>query len=130
MDTFLRPEKTVEDLDVRPGELVADFGCGAGYFTIPLAQSVGSKGNVYSFDVRTEALEATRAKSKLFHLLNIDFVQTDLERQLVAAADRPDRPRLSPVAGGQIRPSGRRAHIAAEFHQLPKTTFFLTSKEA
>jgi len=76
---FLNPDEVIESLDIRPGERVADFGCGAGFFSVPLAKKVGSSGKVYSFDIRPEALEATRAKSKLYHLFNIDASRADLE---------------------------------------------------
>ena len=64
---------------MRPGDKIADFGCGAGFFSIPLGQMVGGSGKVYSLDIRPEALEATRAKIKLFHLFNIEPNRANLE---------------------------------------------------
>ena len=78
-DGFLKPEEAIEAWDVRPGEKVVDFGCGAGFFSIPLGQRVGANGKVYAIDIRTEALEATRAKVKLFHLFNVEPMRADLE---------------------------------------------------
>ena len=78
-DGFLKPEATLEIWDVRPGDKVADFGCGAGFFSIPLGQRVGPGGKIYALDIRPEALEATRAKVKLFHLFNIEPQRADLE---------------------------------------------------
>ena len=78
-DMFLKPEETIEAWDVRPGEKIADFGCGAGYFSIPLGQRVGSSGKVYAIDIRQEALEATRAKARLLHLFDIEPTRADLE---------------------------------------------------
>src|SRR3989344_5757610 len=78
---FLRPEEVIETWDVRPGERIADFGCGAGFFSIPLAQRVGPSGRIYALDVRDEALEATRSKVKLFHLFNIEPVRVNIEGQ-------------------------------------------------
>ena len=80
-DAFLKPEESIEVWDVRPGDKVADFGCGAGFFSIPLGQRVGPTGRVYALDIRPEALEATRAKVKLFHLFNIEPTRADLERE-------------------------------------------------
>lgn len=79
---FLKPEEVLETWDVRPGDKIADFGCGAGFFVIPLAQRVGSQGKIYAFDIRPEALEATHAKARLFHLLNVDTIRADLETPL------------------------------------------------
>jgi len=79
---FLKPESVLEVWDVRPGDKIADFGCGAGFFVMPLAQRVGSQGKIYALDIRPEALEATRAKARLFHLLNVDTIRADLEMSL------------------------------------------------
>lgn len=38
-------------LDLKPGQIVADVGCGVGYFSFPMADVVGSKGAVKSFDI-------------------------------------------------------------------------------
>ncbi len=78
-DLFLNPEEAIEVWDVRPGDKIADFGCGAGFFSVPLGQRVGPNGKVYALDIRPEALEATRAKIKLFHLFNIEPQRADLE---------------------------------------------------
>lgn len=76
---FLRPEAVIEEWDVRPGEKIADFGCGPGFFSIPLGQRVGPSGRVYALDIREEALEATRSKVKLFHLYGVETARANLE---------------------------------------------------
>lgn len=76
---FLNPNSALEEWDVRPGEKIADFGCGPGFFSIPLGQKVGPNGKIYSLDIRPEALEAARGKAKLFHLFNIEPTRADLE---------------------------------------------------
>ena len=78
-EKFLNPIAVLEEWDIRPGEKIADFGCGPGFFSIPLGQKVGPEGKVYAFDIRPEALEATRAKIKLFHLFNVEPTRADLE---------------------------------------------------
>lgn len=78
-ESFLNPEEVIEDLDIRPGERIADFGCGAGFFSIPFGKRVGPTGRVYALDIRQEALEATQAKIKLYHLYNVETVRADLE---------------------------------------------------
>lgn len=79
-DSFLKPEDAIESWDIRPAEKIADFGCGAGFFTIPVAQRVGTQGAVYAIDVRQEALDATKTKIKLFRLSNINLIRADLEK--------------------------------------------------
>jgi len=54
------PEVAVTALGLRPGEVVADLGCGPGYFTRALARAVGAEGKVYAVDLSPEMLERLR----------------------------------------------------------------------
>lgn len=76
---FLRPEAVIEEWDVRPGEKIADFGCGPGFFSIPLGRRVGPSGRVYALDIREEALEAARSKIKFFHVYCVETARANLE---------------------------------------------------
>lgn len=76
---FLNPDKIVNSLMIKSGSRVADFGCGAGYFTVPIAKKVSNGGKVYAIDVLTDALEAVKSKAKLFGLLNIETVRANVE---------------------------------------------------
>lgn len=76
---FLNPDRIVEVLMIKSGSRVADFGCGAGYFTIPIAKKVSNGGKVYAIDVLSDALEAVKSKARLFGLLNIETVRANVE---------------------------------------------------
>jgi tRNA A58 N-methylase Trm61 len=47
---FEDPDAILSEVGVKPGEVVADIGCGAGFFTLPLAKYVGKSGKVYALD--------------------------------------------------------------------------------
>ena len=79
-DAFLKPEEALEAWDIRPGDTIADFGCGAGFFSLPMAHRVGAQGKIYAIDVREEALSSARSKIKVFHAFWIDLVRGDLEK--------------------------------------------------
>ncbi|MDD4956416.1 MAG: methyltransferase domain-containing protein [Candidatus Omnitrophica bacterium] len=51
-DMVFYPEKAVSLLALGQGDVVADVGAGAGYFTFPLARAVGPAGRVYAVDIR------------------------------------------------------------------------------
>lgn len=76
---FLEPERMVQGFGVRPGDHIADFGAGHGFFTIPLARGAGPNGKVYAIDVQDSALDAIRSKAGFEHLLNIEYVRADLD---------------------------------------------------
>ncbi|MEI6239249.1 MAG: methyltransferase domain-containing protein [Planctomycetia bacterium] len=46
----------IEALDIRPGQVVCDMGCGNGFYTLELARRVGPRGIVYAVDVQPEML--------------------------------------------------------------------------
>ena len=76
---FLNPTKIVEKFDILPGMKVANFGIGAGYFTVEMAKRVGKNGVVYAFDVQKEVLEALRGTVAHSQLQNVEIRRADLE---------------------------------------------------
>jgi len=46
-----------EELQLKPGMAVCDMGCGNGYHTLPMAESVKPDGVVYAVDIQPEMLE-------------------------------------------------------------------------
>ncbi|MBI2639475.1 MAG: methyltransferase domain-containing protein [Candidatus Sungbacteria bacterium] len=77
--SFLNPERVVSYLEVIKGMHVADFGAGAGFYTLPLARRVGEEGKVFAFDVQKRALDLVKSRARLEHLLNVETVWADLE---------------------------------------------------
>lgn len=79
-DNFLHPERIIGALEIQRGSVIADFGAGHGYFTIPMARATGPDGRVYAIDIQKAGLTVIRTKAKLEHLLQIEFVWADLDR--------------------------------------------------
>lgn len=78
---FLNPSKIVDEFDIISGMKAADFGCGAGHFSIEIARRAGKEGIVYAFDVQEEVLEALKSRAILEHLPNIETSRVDLETE-------------------------------------------------
>lgn len=76
---FLNPEETLKQLNIAKGMQVVDFGCGAGYFVIPMAKMVSEQGKIYALDVQDSALESVRSKAKIEGLFNIVVRRCNLE---------------------------------------------------
>src|SRR3989344_6231636 len=76
---FLNPDLITNEFGLMPGMSVADFGSGAGYFTIIIAERVGKEGRVYALDIMESALDSVRAKARAVGLENIELIHTNLE---------------------------------------------------
>ena len=51
-DQWQRPSDVIQALDLRPGNIVVDLGCGSGYFTLKLSAPVSQNGSVLAEDIR------------------------------------------------------------------------------
>lgn len=76
---FLNPDLIVNEFSLMPGMSVADFGSGAGYFTIIIAERVGKEGRVYALDIMESALESVKEKSRAAGVENIETIWANLE---------------------------------------------------
>ncbi|MEX0869835.1 MAG: methyltransferase domain-containing protein [Candidatus Spechtbacterales bacterium] len=76
---FLNPSTIVNSLDIQRGMSVADFGCGAGHFTLSIARLVGPEGSVTGIDVHDSVLEALEGHKKIDNLAQLKTVRGDLE---------------------------------------------------
>ncbi len=56
---------------ISAGQVVADLGCGPGFFTIPLAQKVGPNGRVYAVDSDVKPIRVVERKAQKKNLNNI-----------------------------------------------------------
>ena len=79
--TFVDPAVVVNQLPVQSGQKVADFGCGSGYFSFEFAKKVGPEGQVISFDILPQALEAVASRAKILGLSNIETRRANLEKE-------------------------------------------------
>lgn len=50
-DMVRPPEKVLQEVDLRPGMVVLDYGCGPGAFSLAVARLVGPAGRVYAVDI-------------------------------------------------------------------------------
>lgn len=82
-EDFLNPDKILDELILWPDMQAADFGCGSGGWTIPLAKRL-RKGDVYGLiygiDILDPPLSALESKALLEKISNIKTVKTDLEK--------------------------------------------------
>jgi predicted methyltransferase len=51
-----RPDEVIAAMSLHDGDIVAEIGCGTGFFSRRLARAVGSQGKVYAEDIQPEML--------------------------------------------------------------------------
>lgn len=76
---YWEAEKGVEFLmkvGIKKGDIVLDFGCRIGHYTVPLSKTVGSKGFVYAIDTQNDALTELERKKNKQKLTNIRIIKT------------------------------------------------------
>jgi predicted methyltransferase len=63
-DSWQRPHEVFDALALKPGDRVADIGCGSGYFTFRLAAKVGADGKVFAVDIEKKAIDKVRLRKE------------------------------------------------------------------
>lgn len=89
---LIRPERDQEEnasesfqkLELKPGMVVCDLGCGNGYWTLPMARKVGEEGAVYAVDIQQEMLQKLRQRADQFEINNV--------RPVLGTIDNPKLP--------------------------------------
>ena len=65
----------VRSLKLKPGQIVADIGCGSGVVTALLARAVGLEGKVMGVDVQPQMLARMQMRMKKFRIPNVTAVR-------------------------------------------------------
>jgi len=74
-----RGEVVLREVGIRRGQVVLDFGCGSGNYTIPAAKIVGDGGVVYALDKNEWVLDELMRKAESEGLRNIIRIDTSGE---------------------------------------------------
>ncbi|MCD6469726.1 class I SAM-dependent methyltransferase [Candidatus Bathyarchaeota archaeon] len=75
-------ERFLRKVGIRRGQVVLDFGCGLGNYTIPIAKIVGSEGIVYALDKDARSLDKLMRRAELEGLRNIRRIDTSGEVEI------------------------------------------------
>jgi ubiquinone/menaquinone biosynthesis C-methylase UbiE len=71
----MHPHALLISLGVKSGDVVADVGCGPGFFAIPAAEIVGPDGRVYAADVQSDMIAAMMMRVFETGLRNIEILK-------------------------------------------------------
>ncbi len=73
-DAWQRPQEVMDALGLASGSVVADVGCGRGYFTFHLARRVTPTGRVYAVDINAGDLQSVRHRAERERLTQVQTV--------------------------------------------------------
>jgi len=62
----------LEALQLKPGQVACDIGCGNGFYTLKLAELVGDEGKVLAVDIQPEMLTLLRERAKAEGVTNVE----------------------------------------------------------
>ncbi|MCW4018113.1 MAG: class I SAM-dependent methyltransferase [Candidatus Bathyarchaeota archaeon] len=68
------PSELIGELNISPDNVVMDFGCGPGYYTIEIAKKAKT---TFAVDISPEMLEKAKDKAAKNEVSNIEFLQSD-----------------------------------------------------
>jgi precorrin-6B methylase 2 len=68
------PDRVVENMNLKPADVVADVGAGTGYFTFRISPLV-KQGKVYAVDIQPEMLAVIEERKKKYQVENVIAVQ-------------------------------------------------------
>jgi ubiquinone/menaquinone biosynthesis C-methylase UbiE len=78
-DAWQLPDRVIETLAIKPGQIVADIGAGTGYFTVRLARSAPTA-KVYGVDIEQSMVDYLRHRAMREGLKNVTVIQGGSDR--------------------------------------------------
>lgn len=75
-------ERFLREVGIRKGQIVLDFGCGSGEYTIPATRIVGEEGRVYALDKDKGDLDKLMERAESEGLENIERMETSGELKI------------------------------------------------
>ncbi len=67
-----RTDLAIKALKLKPGEVVADIGCGTGYYASRMAEELGAEGKVYGVEIQQEMLDMLAKNMKQLGINNVE----------------------------------------------------------
>jgi len=114
-------ERSLRQVGIKKGDIVLDFGCGSGNYTIPAARIVGEEGTVYALDKDRRDLGKLMRKANLEGLKNIERMETSGKLKIDLEDKSVDVVLLYDILHYYYFPKARdRRRLLSEVHRILK----------
>jgi len=80
------PEKALDAIGIQPGMIIADVGCGTGYFTRRMAKRTGPTGKVYGVDIQPRMIDSLKRNMQKEGIANVEAVLSKADDPMLPAA--------------------------------------------
>ena len=81
-ERFKKPRERLIRAGLKRGQIVLEYGCGAGSFTVPAATLVGPEGVVYALDIHPLAMDMVTTRLQKEGLSNVRMILSDRDTGL------------------------------------------------
>jgi len=79
----LRPRKNIiEEVGIKPGFNVLDYGCGPGSYILTVSELIGETGKLYALDMQPVAIDTVKKLAKKNKLRNVETILSDCKTGL------------------------------------------------
>ncbi len=113
-------EKVLKEVGIKKDQIILDFGCGSGYYTIPAAKIVGDGGKVYALDKSRASLREVMRRAKSQKLKNIRIIETSGELKIPLEDESVDVILLYDVIHSYYFSSTERRELLNEIYRVSK----------
>ncbi len=76
-------KELIEALELKPGMIVADIGCGNGYHSLLIAPKIGDKGKVLCVDIQQKMLDLLKQRAVAAGVRNYELIKGTLDDPLL-----------------------------------------------
>jgi len=122
-----RVSEVLQQIGIRKGQTVLDFGCGCGTYTVPAARIVAEQGRVYALDKDREALDELMQRAESTGLQNIERMDTSGELEIELADESVDIVLLFDVFHSfYFLRAGDRRRLLGEIYRVMKPSAFIS----
>lgn len=81
-DLVLPRKNILEEVGIRPGFHVLDYGCGPGAYITAASELVGKSGRIYALDIHPLAIQRVQSIASKKQLTNVETICSDCETGL------------------------------------------------
>mgnify|MGYP000017520164 CR=1 FL=1 len=119
-------EKILREIGIKKDDVILDFGCGKGIYSLPAAKIIGSKGKLFALDKSRTELNKLANKARSAGLNNIKIIETSGKLKIPMEDEFFDVVLLYDILHSYYFSSSERKELLEETYRVLKYDGFLS----